>query len=269
MSNYYRSGAASNSKASPFYAPPKPGRFGKYLVRSVDVLLLLALVVLMVRSLMVSSKAVVVATSTFYHSQTNYQDSATNYLHGLSDRTKISFNQNAVAADFRRDYPEVNAVSVELPIFSQRPIIRLQIAPPAFFLQSADKSFVIDSDGRAVSPKSHYLKPPDLVTVVDQAGFADTLGKQVLSSDNVLFITDLINQSKKSGVPIKSLVLPQSPSELDLYTTDQPYFVKFNLSGNPTVQIGQFLAARHNFSQKNIQPSQYLDVRVNGRVFYK
>ncbi|HET9850787.1 MAG TPA: hypothetical protein VFP35_04180 [Candidatus Saccharimonadales bacterium] len=238
------------------------------LIKSADVIVIAGLVVILVKSLSLDSQPKIIAGSTFYHSLTNYRDSARNYLGTFRDRSKITFDENSLSADFKRDYPEVNAVSVELPVFSSKPVIRLSIAGPAFFLKSGDKEYVVDSDGRAVGPKSLYQRAK-LAEVIDSAGLPVSLGKQVLSTANVLFITDLINQSKKSGVPIKSLVLSDTPQELDLRTTDQPYMVKFYLSGDPKDQIGQFLAARNDFKQKNIRPDQYLDVRVSGRIFYK
>lgn len=269
LSGYYQSGARQTSTSSPFVKKrKKTSGFKKMLIKSADVIVIAGLVVILVKSLSLDSQPKIIAGSTFYHSLTNYRDSARNYLGTFRDRSKITFDENSLSADFKRDYPEVNAVSVELPVFSSKPVIRLSIAGPAFFLKSGDKEYVVDSDGRAVGPKSLYQRAK-LAEVIDSAGLPVSLGKQVLSTANVLFITDLINQSKKSGVPIKSLVLSDTPQELDLRTTDQPYMVKFYLSGDPKDQIGQFLAARNDFKQKNIRPDQYLDVRVSGRIFYK
>jgi hypothetical protein len=75
-------------------------------------------------------------------------------------------------------------------------------------------------------------------------------------------------QTRRAGVPIKSLTFPPLAQELDLATEDQPYFVKFYLGGDPLVQAGTFLAARHQFSS-GVKPSVYLDVRVPGKIFYK
>ena len=271
ISKYYRSGAKAADVDSPFASvnKPDPKRHSKYLVRFIDILVVAAIIFLLVRSSLVNSDAKVIVNDTFYHSLTNYQDSAKKYLGALTNHTKLTFNQSKVISQFQHDYPEVGAASIELPVFSQRPIIRLQVAPPAFILDSGDNKYIVDSQGRAVGGEGQLAKVSNLPLVTDQSGFGASLGKQVLSSGDVLFITDLTNQLKASKIPIKSLVLTKSPSELDLYTADQPYLTKFYLAGDPSVQIGQFLAARHEFSQKAITPSQYLDVRVSGRIFYQ
>ena len=270
ISKYYQSGAKEAAGTSPFVSArtPKSRRLSKYLVRFIDILLIVGLLFLLVRSMLVSSTPKVVVNDTYYHSLTNYQDSIKKYMRNINDHTKLTFNQDKLVSQLQGDYPEVRAASVELPIFSQQPIIRLQIAPPAFILKSSDQEFVIDAQGRAAGPKNNSPRIRNLQEIIDQTGFKMTQGKQSLSSDNVLFITDLISQLSKSKVPIKQMVLARSPSELDLYTTDESYYTKFYLAGDPATQIGQFLAARHDFAQKNIQPSQYLDVRVSGRIFY-
>ncbi|MGH7156635.1 MAG: hypothetical protein ACREGG_00760, partial [Candidatus Saccharimonadales bacterium] len=87
--------------------------------------------------------------------------------------------------------------------------------------------------------------------------------------DSVGFINTVIAECKHSKVPISSLVLPTTPQELDLHTADQPYYVKFYLGGDVLNEAGQFLAARNHFAQTKQSPSQYLDVRVQGKIFYK
>jgi cell division septal protein FtsQ len=197
MSTYYRSGAQANDKPSPFEKRSIRSKRGKkLLIKVADLLAVALLIFLVIHSLIVSNDAKVIASDTSYHTQTNYQDSAKHYIKSLRNRNKVTFDTAAIVRSYQNDYPEVKATSVELPIFSQKPVIRLQISEPSFFLRSGDKEYLIDASGR-------------------------------------------------------------------------PYFVKFYLGGDSAVQIGQFLAARHQFDQKNSQPTEYLDVRVGGKVFYK
>jgi hypothetical protein len=70
-------------------------------------------------------------------------------------------------------------------------------------------------------------------------------------------------------VSVSSLTLPKTAQELDLRTKDRPYYVKFYLGGDALLQAGQFLATRRQFDTSNTQPAEYLDVRVEGKIFYK
>jgi len=90
-----------------------------------------------------------------------------------------------------------------------------------------------------------------------------------VSASSAKFINTVIAQSKRANVPIVSFVLPNTAQEVDLRTSDKPYYVKFYLGGDALIQTGQFLAARHQFDATNSQPSEYLDVRVAGKIFYR
>ena len=64
--------------------------------------------------------------------------------------------------------------------------------------------------------------------------------------------------------------MPAAENELDMYLTGQSYYVKFNLAdSSPLQEVGTFLAVRQNLQQQGITPSQYIDVRVDGRAYYK
>jgi hypothetical protein len=270
MSTYYRSGAQANDKPSPFEKRSIRSKRGKkLLIKIADLLAVALLIFLVIHSLIVSNDAKVIASDTSYHTQTNYQDSAKHYIKSLRNRNKVTFDTAAIVRSYQNDYPEVKATSVELPIFSQKPVIRLQISEPSFFLRSGDKEYLIDASGRAVAYSYQYPKVKGLPIIIDQSGFTIKKGQPVLSDDNIAFIKAVLAHCVSNGVKVQSITLPASASEMDLRTSDRPYFVKFYLGGDSAVQIGQFLAARHQFDQKNSQPTEYLDVRVGGKVFYK
>ncbi len=109
----------------------------------------------------------------------------------------------------------------------------------------------------------------NLVRLDDQSGFTTQVGKQVLSSQSVNFINNMLAQLQRAKIPVKSLILPKQAQELDLRTNDRPYYVKFYLSGDVLYETGQFLASRHYFDQNHKQPQRYLDVRLGGKIFYK
>ena len=267
--NYYRRGPAE-SGASPFARKSaKTSRARKYFVRSLDIVILIILLVGAVYSLLIKPTPKVQINNLAYHPAVVYQTAAAKDFSALKNRNKVTFNEESLSVSLRKQFPEISSVSVELPIFSETPVVRLNIAKPSFFLASGNLDYIVDSQGVATSAIPKLTRSASLVTLTDQSGFAAHIGGQVLSAQSVSFINNLLAQTTYANVPVKSLVLPPQALELDLRTTDQSYYVKFYLGGDPLLQAGQFLAARHNFSQSGQQPSQYLDVRVPGRIFYK
>ncbi|MBX4199745.1 hypothetical protein KW789_02530 [Candidatus Saccharibacteria bacterium] len=272
MSTYYRSGAKSGAagQGSPFEKKvKKPSKLGKYFARAIDILLILSLSVGLIYSLIVSPSATVQVSDTTYHSFDNYSDSAKHYLKAFKNRNKISFDEASIAKSYKQDYPEIDNVSVELPVFGEKPIINIRIAKPSFFLNSGGQIYLIDSNGKAIGYAKSFKVSSNLPTLSDKSNYPISIGKAVISTSDVRFTKSLLAESARVGVKLKDLTLPNVPAELDVTPAGKPYIVKFYLLGDARTQIGQFLAAMHEFDKTGKQPTQYLDVRVSGKIFYK
>ncbi|MEX2007083.1 MAG: hypothetical protein WD877_02895 [Candidatus Saccharimonadales bacterium] len=204
-----------------------------------------------------------------YNSQATYQKAAEAYLKKLKNRNKVTLDEAKVADSLKKKFPEITTASLHLSPISQRPTVKLDIAAPTFFVTSNTSTYIVDAMGRTVALKQELPKISGLTVIDDQSGFELKKDQKAMSKSAVDFIKAVVNQSKKAGAPIKSLTLPPRPHELNLRTTDKPYFIKFNLAGDARSQIGQFLAAREHFTAANINPELYLDVRVSGKIFYR
>ena len=270
--NYYRSNQPGTS--SPFQRSVKTKK-RRLFSRFIDWLVILILLAGLVYSLALKPSPIVVLNSADYRSADKYQQTAAKVLTSFKNRNKLTFDNQALEAELKRQFPEIDSVSINLPLFGQQPTIDLQIAEPALLLKGEEGTFgataryIVDSKGTIVGPQADFPSIKDLTLVADDTGFAASSGQSVLSPSDISFISTLIVQAKKSKVPIASLTLPKKAQELDLRTTDRKYYVKFYLGGDGLTQIGQFLAARRSFDSTKKQPNQYLDVRVTGKVFYK
>jgi hypothetical protein len=268
LTSYYRSNNEPG-KASPFKKrPPKTNR-RKLLFGAVDVILIILLVFGLAYSLMLKAQPKVTASDLSYHPLSVYNAQITPLFNSFGDRNKITFNETALISAIQKRFPEVQAVQVELPFFSEIPNVRLSVSPPAFNLLSGSSSYVVDSQGVVVAKTTDLPKLKSLVSLADQSGYPAVLGKQVLSSNSADFINTVTEQAAHAKVPISTLSLPPLAQELDLRTSDAPYYVKFYLGGDALTQSGQFLAARQQFNQSHQMPAEYLDVRVSGKIFYR
>jgi hypothetical protein len=187
----------------------------------------------------------------------------------IINRNKITFNQNNLSEALQKKFPEIVSAQTELPFFSERPVVRLAIAKPSFILQSKSQQYIVNKNGIAVDRASNLSDVKNLPLIDDQSGYDVKPGTKVLSASSVNFIDNLIKQLNKARVPIKSTTLPSAPEELIIRTQDQNYYVKLYLGGDVLNQAGQFLAARDKFKKDNILPHEYLDLRINGKIFYK
>jgi hypothetical protein len=92
----------------------------------------------------------------------------------------------------------------------------------------------------------------------------------VLPANSVTFVQTLVAQLSSKHYTIASMTLPPAASELDVKLVGQAYSIKFNFENNdPRQQVGTFLATIAQLQKQNITPSQYVDVRVDGRAYYQ
>jgi hypothetical protein len=201
-----------------------------------------------------------------------YQQGADDIVaRSLGNRFKPTLDTKAVESQMLREFPELATVRVTSPFIGTRPTVYVEIAQPVLLLAASNGTYVIDDRGKALALQDNVTEEQtaELPVVTDQSNIRVSLNKQVLTPDNILFIRTILAQLDAKGVAYANLTLPANANELDVRPEGQPYFVKFNLASNtPRAQVGTMLATMQDLKKKNITPSSYIDVRVEGRAYY-
>lgn len=265
---YYRSRRRESDSPFQRKTPKGPGR-RKILLGFLDIILVLLLLIGLVYSLIVTPHPKLVINNSAFHRVAEYQTAADKIFSTIKNRNKITFDQQAITDALKKKFPEIVSADIELPIFSQEPTLRLDISKASLRLESGATNYIVDSQGVIVFKGQGFPAADRLPKVIDKSGFTTKLGSHVLSASSINFIKALYAQCQHSKVPLASLTIPTVAQELDLRAKDQRYYVKFFLGGDPLTQSGQYLAARKHFSDIHKQPASYLDVRVNGKIFFK
>lgn len=241
------------------------------------VILFIVFLVCVVNALILSGQPKIVLLSPdsrlYLHQADVYQKSAEQILKAsILSTNKITVDTGGISRRLLSEYPELSSVSVTLPLLAHRPIVYLSPAQPSIILVGANGSFVLDNRGRALLRSNNaasfsYLKVP---LVVDHSNLHIVLNRLALTSDNVNFIQTIAYQLLSKSISVSSMVLPAGGSELDVNIGGQPYFVKFNLQNNDArQQVGTYLAAMTRLQSKGVTPTSYVDVRTDGRAYYK
>jgi len=244
-------------------------------------LLVLAIVIIIVviSNLILSAAprliAIPAGTPYFLHPLDTYKQSIGMILQqSIWNTNKLTINTASVSKKIQEQFPELKSASIALPLLGHRPVVYIEPNQPVFIINAASGSYVLDSGGTAVLATTQL--PPNaslsLPIVTDQTGLKLSAGRQVLTSGNVAFIQQVLAQLKARNIPVKALILPPAASELDVYPTGQPYFVKFNMHGSSDdarQQAGTFIAVQKKLASQAVTPDKYIDVRVDGRAYYQ
>ena len=242
---------------------------------SLIALIIITLSVLYCLGLSTDPKVVVSAASPqaiVLRNKGDYERGAQRILdQSLLSHTKFTINSSGFEKAFRAEFPEVDDVSIALPIVSRRPIVTISTAQPQLLLTSQGKVYVLDKRGTAIMMANDLSSSirQSLPVVTDQSGLRADVGKTILPTEDIQFITGVMTQLKAKGLTAESITLPPTAHEVDIKLAGQPYYIKFNVDTNPREAGGSFLAAKQKLEQTNTKPAQYIDVRVPGRAYYQ
>ncbi len=214
------------------------------------------------------------ASSYILHDQATYQAAVDQYLHdSVFNSNKLTANMPRISSEMMRNFPELTSVSIAVPLIGHRPVVYIHSSEPALLLTSASgQTYVVDENGKALTTAArvHNLAALQLPVVHDESGLELQTGKQVLSQATTAFIREVTAQFKAKQLSVDSWKLPAGTSELDAFPTGLPYFVKFNYQHDSAVQqAGTYFAVKQKLEQQGTTPGTYIDVRVDGRAYYK
>jgi hypothetical protein len=244
-------------------------------------LLAVALIVLGIYQLQLSTSPRVIALMSNadapFLQDSNIYGTAAQKLFNASaaNRNKLTVNASDIALELRRQFPELQEVSISLPLVGSQPTLYVRPAKPALVLAASNGTYVVDENGRALAEvtartKLSSLKVP---TVTDQSSLRVELGRQVLPRDATDFVGLVSAQLAKQKLSVQSMSLPAAAGELDVYVADKPYYVKFNLQqgseDSAAVQLGTLIALVKKLDKDRVAPAEYIDVRLEGRAYYK
>lgn len=202
-----------------------------------------------------------------------YKEAAEDFLsESIMNRSKLSFDSQGLVQELKRQFPEIAAVSVTLPVFGHQPVISIQPTRPSFILVSGQEAYLIGLNGVAlvsVRDASKDVSTLSLRVINDDIGINLKPGKPALPQEQALFIGSVIEQFDAGGVDIESITIPESPYDLRVKMAGAGYVVKLNSLEDARQQVGNYLVLKQKLEQEGVIPAEYIDVRVGERVFYK
>lgn len=219
-------------------------------------------------------KVVVLAQPGTIHQDTASYQKAINAAWGsrIENQFKLSVDARSLEEQIARAVPDVGDVRVELPLLGRKATVVLTPGRPALELTTTNGAFYVDQNGKVMARssevKQNQLK--DVPTVQDESAVETEVGKTVLTIQQATFIQALAKQLSAQGLGVQSMTLPaNAANQVDVRLNGLNYYIKFATTGDARQGVGTFMAAKNKFENERVTPAEYVDVRIDEKVFYK
>lgn len=201
-----------------------------------------------------------------------YKEAATTILSSSPlNRLKFTINTSGFEQAMKTEFPELSQASITLPLIGRQPVVQLEASQPVILIRSDGKTFALDSGGKAIISASDLsnLNRRQLPTIIDQSNVPVSLGKGMLTASEVTFITTLNAQLVAQKLPVDSYTLPPVANELQMRLKGLPYYVRFDMENDPKQSAGTYIALKKKLDGDGTVPSEYIDLRIDERAYYK
>lgn len=187
-------------------------------------------------------------------------------------RDKITFSSDNLSKSIREQFPEVNDIKIIIPLLRHRPIIEISLAKPTAKLVTAQKTYILDEEGRALFEEKYasaQLNTDTLLTINDNSDNEIKLGKPALTERQIAYIREVIGQTSAKGFKPRAFALSGGGTAVDVRFEGLDYFVKFSFEADPKQSSGAFVAVSKHFKQSGGHPQQYIDLRIPEKAFIR
>ena len=202
-----------------------------------------------------------------------YKDSiAEVFDENLSSKSKLTINTRSVEDKIKEIHPEIEEVSINVPLLGRQPVVQISPASPKLLLSSGANTYIVNDRGKVLmnAEESPEDINKDLVKIKDFIIGEVKPGDIILPESTIRFIDQVKYQFESSGKAIEYITLPPVANELHVKPANSNYIVKFNLQADAREQSGVYFALFDKLAEEAlVQPKEYVDVRVESRAYYK
>lgn len=179
-----------------------------------------------------------------------------------AQRFRFALNETELSTAVSRQYPEVSSVKMksatDFSISFRKPVASWKIGSKQYFVDKNGESF----------EKNYFGDPP--VSVIDKSGATVGEGSAVASKGFLRFLGRLVDLSGQSGLgEITEAALPPATTrQIDIKLQGRGYVIKTYTGRDPAATVEDMQRVIGYLEQRKIMPT-YIDVRVNGRAYYR
>ncbi len=207
------------------------------------------------------------------HTMNDYKQEATRVINSsLYNHIKLTVSSKDIGNNLINIFPEIDYAGVAVPLIGINPTVYIQLTEPCLIFSTGSNSYIVDSNGDIIGNSSMLSSKmlASMPTVILSYSVHFTDGYHILSPANVIFIQQVKDAFAAKNIVISKMELVPGVERLDVYPGGTSYYIKFNMNETDALQqVGTYLATISTLKKENITPSQYINVMVDGRAYYK
>lgn len=194
------------------------------------------------------------------------EEDLASYLDERPTQRNILFLQPDTLEQFLQDkHPTLRKVNINRTLFLQVHV-RMQESEPAMVWQSGDSSWLIGDDGRVLrSAKEEDMK---YGKVIDTVQLEPKVGDRVADREFARFISELYRESASKSISVVQVEIGETTQEVVVRLVDGTY-IRMATTRGAGEQIAAYEATRATAKSSGKVVSEYVDVRVVGKTYYK
>jgi hypothetical protein len=208
-----------------------------------------------------------------YRSLVEYQKTVSSVFgHNIKDKIKPLLRSNKLEAAIAQVVPEAQSVIVKSTLFGHRPEVKIITASPlAVFSQPGSTNYIISDRGRLLLPAGNSnMRFNNLPVLQNQTGVNGIAGEQFMIPDEAEAFANLLVQLKTDeNLDKVEFFLSTVPHELLVHEPGRGYSDKFLLDVDIIKQYGALRATENELKALGQTPTQYIDVRLADKVYYR
>jgi len=137
---------------------------------------------------------------------------------------------------------------------------------PSLVWQTGDQAWLIAEDGRVL--RQAKAGEGTFGRIIDTAQLTVKVGDKVADKQFVIFAREFISLAGKKGVDIESSAIGATTRELNIRLKNG-IVIRTDTARGAAEQVEAYLATIATAQQQNKKPTEYVDVRIPGKAFYK
>lgn len=189
-------------------------------------------------------------------------DETLTYLEQFKGRNIFMIQAKEIAGVVKEKNTQFKTVDVSLGIPSTLRIIFTERLPVVVW-QTNGKSYLLDEN--AIAFKEVDTPNKDLITIVDNKNIEVNLPVQIASSNFIDFLKNVNSKIGQLDMKILKFEIGETTFQVDAIT-DKNIKIIFDTTRSVSDQMD---AAQKAYKEKKDEIKQYMDVRVEGKVYYQ